>query len=304
MSESPDSLKSILFALGANFSIAVAKGFAAMYTGSGAMLAEAVHSLADSGNQLLLILGLKQSRLPPNSDFPLGFGKSIYFWSFLVALVLFMLGGVFSLYEGWHKLNHPEDLNTPMLAVGVLIFAIIAESVSLWGCIREINKERYGRGYFQWFHESRRSELVVVFGEDIAALMGLSVALLAIIATMLSGDPVYDAIGTVIIGILLLVIAVFIAIEVKALLIGQSVDPHILQKMRQFLQGRPEIEQLYNLLTMQLGHDAMVAVKAKMTITGSETGMIDAINRVEADFKKTFPVTTWLFFEPDHTDDD
>ncbi len=304
MSASPDSLKSILFALGANSAIAVAKGFAAFYTNSGAMLAEAIHSLADSCNQLLLLLGLKQSKRPPNMEYPLGFGKSIYFWSFLVAMVLFSLGGVFSVYEGWHKFNHPEEITSPMIAVGVLLFAIVAESISLWGCIREINKERRGRNYFKWFRESRRSELVVVFGEDIAALLGLGVALLAIALTVLTGDPVYDALGSGVIGVLLLVIAVYIAVEVKALLIGQSVEPHILEEMREFLQNRPEIDKLFNLLTMQMGHDAMVAVKAQMAETGSERGMIDAINKVESDFKQHFPVTTWLFFEPDITDDD
>lgn len=304
MSASPDSLKSILFALGANSAIAVAKGFAAFYTNSGAMLAEAIHSLADSCNQLLLLLGLKQSKRPPNMEYPLGFGKSIYFWSFLVAMVLFSLGGVFSVYEGWHKFNHPEEITSPMIAVGVLLFAIVAESISLWGCIREINKERRGRNYFKWFRESRRSELVVVFGEDIAALLGLGVALLAIALTVLTGDPVYDALGSGMIGVLLLVIAVYIAVEVKALLIGQSVEPLVLEEMREFLQNRPEIDKLFNLLTMQMGHDAMVAVKAQMTETGSERGMIDAINKVESDFKQHFPVTTWLFFEPDITDDD
>lgn len=304
MSASPDSLKSILFALGANSAIAVAKGFAAFYTNSGAMLAEAIHSLADSCNQLLLLLGLKQSKRPPNMEYPLGFGKSIYFWSFLVAMVLFSLGGVFSVYEGWHKFNHPEEITSPMIAVGVLLFAIVAESISLWGCIREINKERRGRNYFKWFRESRRSELVVVFGEDIAALLGLGVALLAIALTVLTGDPVYDALGSGVIGVLLLVIAVYIAVEVKALLIGQSVEPLVLEEMREFLQNRPEIDKLFNLLTMQMGHDAMVAVKAQMAETGSERGMIDAINKVESDFKQHFPVTTWLFFEPDITDDD
>ncbi|NIP16778.1 MAG: cation diffusion facilitator family transporter, partial [Xanthomonadales bacterium] len=154
-------MKSILFALFANLSIAIAKGFAAFFTGSSAMLAEAIHSLADSGNQLLLILGLKQSKRPPSVDYPLGYGKSIYFWSFLVAMVLFSLGGLFSLYEGWHKLQHPEDLTSPMVAVGVLLFGIVVEGISLWGCLREVNKERYGRGILRWFRESRTSELVV-----------------------------------------------------------------------------------------------------------------------------------------------
>jgi cation diffusion facilitator family transporter len=231
MSGSPDSLKSILFALVANFSIAVAKGFAAAFTGSSAMLAEAIHSLADSGNQLLLILGLKQSKRPPSAEYPLGYGKSIYFWSFLVALVLFSLGGLFSIYEGWHKLSHPQDITAPLIAIGVLIFAIFAEGISLWGCMREVNKERHGRKILHWFRESRTSELVVVFGEDVAALLGLVTALLAIAATMITGNPLYDAIGTLVIGGLLLVIAFFIAIEVKALLIGQSVEPRILEQM-------------------------------------------------------------------------
>jgi len=304
MSASPDSVKSILFALFANFAIAVAKGFAAAFTGSGAMFAEALHSLADTGNQLLLLLGLKQSKRPPNMEYPLGFGKSIYFWSFLVAMVLFTLGGAFSVYEGWHKYRHPEPISYPWVAVGVLLFAIAAESVSLWGCVREVNKERHGRGFLAWFRESRSSELVVVFGEDIAALLGLVTALLAIAATMLTGDPLWDALGSIVIGLLLLVIAFFIAVEVKALLIGQSVDPHVLEKMRCFLEQRPEVDRLYNILTMQMGHDAMVAVKVRMVATGSERGMLEAINRVESAFREAFPITAWLFFEPDVSDDD
>lgn len=299
----PNTLKSILFALVANSSIAVAKGVAAAITGSGAMLAEAIHSLADAGNQLLLILGLKRSRRPPTPDYPLGFGKSIYFWSFLVAVVLFSMGGMFSLYEGWHKLQHPEPVVRPLIAIGVLVFAIIAEGISLWACIREVNKERHGRSYWQWFRESRTSELVVVFGEDIAALLGLVTALVAVTATMVTGDPLYDALGTVLIGVLLLVIAFLIAVEVKALLIGQSVEPRILKQMRNYLDDRPEIDRVYNLLTMQLGADAMVATKVRMAPTGSAAAMVEAINRIETDFKAAFPVTAWLFFEPDDNDD-
>ncbi len=303
MSGKPDSLKSILFAFFANFSIAIAKGFAAFFTGSSAMLAESIHSLADSGNQLLLILGLKQSRLPPSDEYPLGYGKSIYFWSFLVALVLFSLGGLFSLYEGWHKFQHPEPITAPWVAVGVLIFAIIAEAISLWGCMREVNKERWGRSLAHWFRESRTSELVVVFGEDVAALLGLVVALAAVVASMLTGNPLFDAIGTLVIGALLLVIAVFIAVEVKALLIGQSVEPRILKAMREHLSQQPEVERLFRLVTMQMGPDAMVAVKAQMKEMGSEAALVAAINRIEAGFKNQFPQTAWLFFEPDVTDD-
>jgi len=302
MAGQADSLKSILFALFANSAIAVAKGIAAAITGSGAMLAEAVHSVADSGNQLLLILGLRQTRKQPTDDHPLGFGKSIYFWSFLVAVILFSVGGMFSMYEGVHKLLHPTPLSHPWIAVAVLSFAIVAESISLWGCLREVRKERYGRNIIQWFRQSRNSALIVVFGEDIAALLGLVFALVAIFATYLTGNPLWDALGTISIGVLLIVIAFFIAVEVKDLLIGQSVDPATLSHMKQFLHDRPEIEQVYNLLTMQFGPDSMVAIKARMAPTGSETELINVINRLEREFKARFESTTWLFFEPDIED--
>jgi len=302
MAGQADSLKSILFALFANSAIAVAKGIAAAITGSGAMLAEAVHSVADSGNQLLLILGLRQTKKEPTEDLPLGFGKSIYFWSFLVAVILFSVGGMFSMYEGVHKLLHPTPLSHPWIAVAVLSFAIVAESISLWGCLREVRKERYGRNIFQWFRQSRSSALIVVFGEDIAALLGLVFALVAIFATYLTGNPLWDALGTISIGVLLIVIAFFIAGEVKDLLIGQSVDPATLSHMKQFLHDRPEIEQVYNLLTMQFGPDSMVAIKARMAPTGSETELINVINRLEREFKARFESTTWLFFEPDIED--
>jgi len=302
MSAKPDSIKSILYALFANLAIAVAKFGAAFWTGSGAMMAEAIHSMADSCNQLLLLFGMKQSTRPPDLDYPLGYGKSIYFWSFLVAVILFSLGGMFSIYEGVHKFTNPEPLKNPMIAVGVLVFAIIAESISLWGCMQAVNKERHGRRLLRWFRESRSSELIVVFGEDVAALLGLVVALLAVLVAAVTGNPIYDAIGTIAIGILLVVIAILLAIEVKDLLIGQGVEIHVSDKMRKFLLERPEVDIIYNLLTLQLGPDAMVAVKAKMRPTGSETDLLDAINRVEHDFRTAFPMAKWLFFEPDNRD--
>jgi len=302
MSGQPDPLKSILFALFANTAIAIAKGLAALVTGSGAMLAEAIHSVADAGNQLLLILGLRQTRKAPTEDHPLGFGKSIYFWSFLVAVILFSLGGMFSLYEGAHKLLHPEPLTFPWVAIAVLLFAIVAESVSLWGCLREVNKERLHRSFAQWFRQSRSSALIVVLGEDVAALLGLVFALAAIAATIVTGDPLWDALGTISIGVLLLFIAVFVAVKVKDLLIGQSVDPAILAEMKQFFDRRPEIRQVFSLLTMQFGPDAMVAIKARMVPTGSERDMVTAINTVEQAFRSRFPMTAWLFFEPDVED--
>ncbi|MBW1752457.1 MAG: cation diffusion facilitator family transporter [Deltaproteobacteria bacterium] len=302
MSHGADSVKSIFFALGANSAIAVSKLAAAAITGSGSMMAESVHSMADCANQLLLLLGIKHAKRPPSPDYPLGFGKAIYFWSFIVALMLFSMGGLYSIYEGIHKLRHPQALSYPYVAVGVLLFSIIAESVSMWGCLREVNKERRGRSLMRWFRETRQSELLVVFGEDLAALLGLSFAMIAVVLTMITGNPLYDAGGSVVIGVLLLVIALMIGIEVQALLIGQGVEPEQRAEMLEFLQKREEIDQIFNLLTLQLGKDVMVAIKAKMAAMDSAEALVKAINCCEADLKQAFPQVLWLFFEPDLED--
>ncbi|MGH8122638.1 MAG: cation diffusion facilitator family transporter [Rudaea sp.] len=302
MSGKADSLKTIFYALGANFAIFVAKAVAAFLTGSGAMTAEAVHSLADCGNQLLLLLGMRGARAPATAEHPLGRGKEIYFWSFLVALLLFSVGGAFSLYEGMHKLLAPEPLRWPWVAVGVLAFAIVAESFSMWGCLTEVNKARGGLSLWRWFHQSRQSELIVIFGEDLAALFGLTFALAAVLATYATGDPIYDAIGTLAIGTLLVVVAVFVAVEVKGLLIGQSADPAIRAAILEFLNGRAEVERVFKVITLQLGNEVMVAIKAEMAGDPATTHVVDAINVVEAAMKARFPEIRWSFFEPDVKD--
>ncbi|QQP96316.1 cation diffusion facilitator family transporter [Lysobacter enzymogenes] len=294
-----DSTRAILFALGANFAIAVAKGVAAFFTGSSAMLAETVHSLADCGNQGLLILGLKQAKRPPSPDYPLGYGKAIYFWSFLVAVMLFTVGGMFSLYEGIHKLQHPEPLKQWWWAAGVLVFGIVAEGISMRACLQEVAKARGQRSLWQWFRESRQAELVVIFGEDLAALLGLVLALIAVMLTVVTGNPIWDAIGTVCIGALLIIVAVFVAIEVKAMLIGQSVDPLRQQQIREFLDARPEVARVISLITLQLGNEVMVSVQAQMREEHSVAGLTEQINAVERAMKQAFPEVRWSFFEPD-----
>jgi len=294
-----DSTRAIFFALGANFAIAVAKGVAAFFTGSSAMLAETVHSLADCGNQGLLILGLKQAKRPPSPDYPLGYGKAIYFWSFLVAVMLFTVGGMFSLYEGIHKLQHPEPLKQWWWAAGVLAFGIVAEGVSMRACLQEVAKARGQRSLWQWFRESRQAELVVIFGEDLAALLGLVLALIAVMLTVVTGNPIWDAIGTVCIGALLIIVAVFVAIEVKAMLIGQSVDPLRQQQIREFLDARPEVARVISLITLQLGNEVMVSVQAQMREEHSVAGLTEQINAVERAMKQAFPEVRWSFFEPD-----
>jgi cation diffusion facilitator family transporter len=298
MSGKADSVRTILYALGANLAIAVAKSAAAIFTGSSAMLAEAIHSFADSGNQGLLLWGLKQAKRPPSADYPLGWGKAVFFWSFVVALVLFSLGGVFSLYEGWHKLHNLEPLSYPWVAVGILVFGLAAETVSLRACLKEVAKVRAGRGLWRWFRESRQSELVVILGEDVAALLGLALALAAILVAIFTGDPKWDALGSMAIGAVLIVVAAGIAIEIKGLLIGQSADPLIEARLWEFLQRRDEVEEIYKIITMQLGMSLMVAVKAKMRGT-SAAELVAAINRAEAALRAEFPEIQWLFFEPD-----
>ncbi len=295
-----DSTRAIFFALGANFAIAVAKGVAAFFTGSSAMLAETVHSLADCGNQGLLILGLKQAKRPPSPDYPLGYGKAIYFWSFLVAVMLFTVGGMFSLYEGIHKLQHPEPLKQWWWAAGVLVFGIVAEGISMRACLQEVAKARGQRSLWQWFRESRQAELVVIFGEDLAALLGLVLALIAVMLTVVTGNPIWDAIGTVCIGALLIIVAVFVAIEVKAMLIGQSVDPLRQQQIREFLDARPEVARVISLITLQLGNEVMVSVQAQMREEHSVSGLTEQINTVERAMKQAFPEVRWSFFEPDY----
>jgi cation diffusion facilitator family transporter len=295
-----DSNRAILFALGANFTIFATKGVAAFVTGSGAMLAETVHSLADCGNQLLLLLGLRQARTPPSPDYPLGYGKAIYFWSFLVAVMLFSVGGMFSVYEGIHKLQHPEPLRQWWWAVGVLVVSIIAEAVSMRACLVEVAKARGSRSLTRWFRESRQAELIVIFGEDLAALLGLVIALLAIVLAVITDNPAWDALGTLAIGLLLIIVAVFIAIEVKAMLIGQSADPEVTAEIQRFFAERTEIARVFNLITLQLGNDLMVAVKVQLRRGGLPAE--DTINRVETELKQRFPQVKWSFFEPDHAD--
>lgn len=302
MSGHSNSLRAIFLALGANFAIFVSKLAAALITGSGAMMAEAVHSLADCGNQGLLLLGIRQAKRPASSEYPLGWGRALYFWSFLVAILLFSVGGMFSFYEGLHKLTHPEPLKWPWLALGVLVFGIVAESISMRGCLVEVNKVRGGRNLWRWFRETRSSELLVIFGEDLAALIGLCFAATAIGGTMLTGNPIYDAAGTMAIGVLLVVVAVLLAVEVKALLIGQGVEPQRRAELMAFLEARPEVDKVLNLITLQMGPDVMVAVKALMAPTDSARGLIDAINTVEKAMKDRFDDVRWSFFEPDVTD--
>jgi len=294
--------RAILYAFLANFGIALAKTWAAWLTGSGSMLAEAIHSYADTGNQVLLYLGLSQSRRPPDSEHPLGYGKLSYFWSFVVALMLFSLGGVFSIYEGLHKLADPESLSQLWVAIGVLVLAILLESSSLLGCLREIKLVRGQRSFRAWFRHTRNSELVVVLGEDIGALLGLTLALVFLLLAAITGDHVYDALGSICIGVVLLVISVFVALRVQSLLVGRSADPEVVAQIRDIIEKQEGVVGVLNIITIQNGPDTMLAAKLRMASGTSIETAIDNINRLERELKQQVPGLTWCFVEPDVSD--
>jgi len=304
VSHGSDPKRAIFYALSANAAIAIAKYIAAVITGSGSMLAEAVHSTADCANQLLLLLGINRAKKPPSDDYPLGFGKETYFWSFIVALLLFSMGGLFSIYEGWHKLHEPEPLSYALFALVVLSFSIVVEGLSMAGCLREVNKSRGDQSLPAWFRNTREAELLVIFGEDLAALLGLSFAFVAVLAAWITGNPMWDALGSMGIGVLLIVVAFFIGVEVKSLLVGQGVAPTVREDMLLFLKQHPSIKQVFNLRTLHMGADVMVAIKAEMTEQQDAQTLIADINQVEVAFRQRFAQVAWCFFEPDNEDDD
>jgi len=294
--------RAILYAFLANFGIAIAKTWAAWLTGSGSMLAEAIHSYADTGNQVLLYLGLKQSQRPPDKEHPLGYGKLSYFWSFIVALLLFSMGGLFSIYEGLHKLNHPEELSKIWVAIIVLILAIFLEGASLVGCLREIRLVRGERPFREWLKHTRNSELVVVLGEDIGAQIGLVFALGFLVAAAITGNPIYDALGSICIGLVLIVISIFISWRIRALLVGRSADPEIQEMIDEIIARHDGIDFVFNIITVQFGPDTMLAAKIKMRDGMTIEEAVDNINSLERELKERIPRLKWCFIEPDVTD--
>jgi divalent metal cation (Fe/Co/Zn/Cd) transporter len=209
---------------------------------------------------------------------------------------------LFSVYEGIHKLHAPEALKSPIIAIVVLIVSIFLESASLYGCITEINKIKQKQGLWKWFKHSTQSELLVVLGEDIAALLGLVFALIFISLAMVTGNPIYDAIGSIGIGVLLVAISLFLAVKIKGLLIGQSADAEKQQQITHFLENRPEIKRVLNLITIQLGHQIMVSVKVEMNHVETAYQLISNINVCEKELKAEFSDIQWVFFEPDIMD--
>jgi cation diffusion facilitator family transporter len=302
MADHGSSAKAILYAFIANLGIALAKLGASLYTHSGSMMAEAIHSFADCGNQILLFIGLKQAQKPADRKHPLGYGKVTYFWSFVVALLLFSMGGLFSIYEGWHKLSEHEALNKPWVALVVLGVSILLEFGSLMGCLREIGKLRKGKSLAYWLRHTRNAELVVVLGEDVAALVGLALAFVFVALATITGHPVYDAIGSIVIGVILVCVSVFIAIRIKGLIVGRSAEDDLQEAIRADIAADQNIVELLNAITLQMGPDVMLALKVKMRPGIPIETAAAHINALEQRIKSKFGEVKWLFVEPDVTD--
>lgn len=298
-SHQESSFRAILYAFLANFGIAAGKSVAAYLTGSGSMLAEAVHSFADCGNQLLLFLGLHRAQMPPTRNHPLGFGKVVYFWSFLVAILLFTLGGIFSIREGIHKLTTPEPLAHVPIALGVLGFSVILESFSMYGCIREIKKIKGNKTLLAWLKGSRNAEFIVVLGEDTAALLGLAVAFTFVTLSYVTGNPIYDAVGSLVIGCVLVVIAFLISQRVKSLMVGMSADPDLENRIEALIEKDKSIVKVFNIITQQFGPHLMLAAKIEMKPSLKISEAAVKINELEKNLKKEFPEIRWCFIEPD-----
>jgi cation diffusion facilitator family transporter len=298
-----DGIGYIVRALVANFVIAIAKGVGAVITGSSAMLAETLHSLSDCVNQLLLILGVKRAKKAPDAQHPLGYGRSLYFWSFMVAMLLFVGGGVYSLYEGFHKLQHPEPISSPYIAVGILTFALAVEGWAMAGAWKAVKARKGNRSLMRYLRETKDSDLVVIFGEDGAAVLGLALALVAIMIAWLTGNAVFDAIGTLSIGAVLIGVAVFLAIEVKSLLLGEAADPELEQTLAAVAAEDPNITSVLRAIIIQQGPgEIMVACKLAFREDLGGKALVQSINDFEVRLQHKVPEIKWCFVEPDVAD--
>lgn len=295
--------KEIFKSLAVNVSIAICKGFAAFFTGSGAMLAEAIHSSADCTNQLLLLVGVTRARRPPDEKFPLGYGRAMYFWSFIVALLLFTGGGVFSIYEGIHKLRHPEPVEHVSWGFGILGFSLLLEGWATYGNLVEMKKRRGSIGLFKYLRDTKDSDLVVLFGENSAAVLGLVFAMSSLGLAVVTGDPRWDAVGSLLIGLVLVAVAVFLGYEVMSLLLGERADPTIEATVREVAATQPTIKRLLRVLTVQQGPgEVMVAIKVHL-VDGLDTkGVVEAIDAFEKSIHERVKDIRWLFVEPDDDD--
>ena len=292
------SKKAIYAALVGNSLVAATKFVAATVTGSSAMLSEGIHSLVDTGNQVLLLWGDRQSRKPADEQFPFGHGREIYFWSFIVAILIFALGAGFSIYEGIHHLLHPQPLKNPMVNYIVLALAIVFEGGTLWVAIRVFESVKGSRGYFAAVHYGKDPSLFVVLFEDAAAMAGLLIALGGIALGQITGNPVFDGMASVLIGVILGGTAIWLAYETKSLLIGESADPEIVRTIREYCLELPPVKVVNEVLTMHMGPEfILVNVSVDMADKATAGEIEKSIAVFDQRIKAAFPAIKRVFVE-------
>ena len=292
--------KAILAALLANMGIAVTKFGAFLVSGSSSMLAESVHSLADSGNQVLLLIGGKRAAREASSQHPFGYGRERYVYAFVVSIVLFSVGGVFSVYEGIHKIQHPEEITNAAVPITVLLIAIGLETFSLRTAMRESNLVRGDKSWVQFVRHAKAPELPVVLLEDVAALVGLFLALIGVGSAVITGNGVWDGLGTIAIGVLLIAIALILGVETKSLLVGEGAGPADVEAIRRALAAGEGIERVIHMKTLYLGPDELlVAAKVGIERTATSSQVVDAIDAAERRVRQAVPVARVIYLEPD-----
>lgn len=294
------STKVILISLAANIGIALAKLGGALFTGSAALMAEAVHSFADCGNQGLLLYGQRAAARPISEKHPIGHGREAFFWSFVVALLLFSMGGLFSLYEGWHKLHATEAVTSPLWGAGILLVAVVLEGISFRACLKEVQAQNPHGSIFAWMRKTTSADLLVIFLEDFAALIGLALALISLTLTWLTNDPVWDAIGSMAIGLLLVGTACLLAREVKSLLIGEAPSMDYEAALAPLVAEHIPGGRILRLIALQSGiGQVMLSYKLHPGTLERTHDLITSINALERAAKVQFPEIRWQFVEPD-----
>jgi cation diffusion facilitator family transporter len=294
------SRRAIAAAFLANLGIAIAKFIGFLVTGASSMLAESIHSVADTANQGLLFLGGARAARPADEDHPFGHGRDRYFWAFVVGLVLFTVGGVFAVYEGVEKLRHPHDIDSPAVAFAILGVAVVLESFSLRTAVREARPLRGSLSWAAWLRRSKSPELPVVLLEDIGALVGLLLALLGLTLAVTTGEPRWDGVGTLSIGVLLIVIAVILVVEMKSLLIGEGATPEDQEAVRAAIAGTPDVRSLIHLRTLHLGPDELlVAAKIELSQSLAAPAIAAAIDAAEGRIRAAVPIARLIYLEPD-----
>lgn len=293
-----NSTKAIFYAFAANLGIAIAKSGAALWTGSGSLLAEAIHSFADCGNQVLLFIGMKRSAKTATRKHPMGFERESYIWAMVVAFTLFSVGGLFSIYEGYLRIVEPHEVENATIALVILVIAVGLESISLKGALAALREEQGERSLWRWFRETASSELMVVVGEDLAALAGLIVALLTLGLTVLTGNTFFDALGSIVIGVLLVIVAVLVGKEVYSLLIGESAE-EIREAVETYLLKQSVVQRVMNVWAINHGSSVMLAIKAELQEDLTVKQAAGLINQMEQTIKLNNPRVKWIFFEID-----